>query len=108
MDILSSPIVVLILALLAIPAVTSALTGGIRKLSAASGIPPQAIVYVASAIITGLVILATGTTLPGWSGDPAGYVAAWLVWAGANTALTRALYDVLWGRFFNQPETPAW
>jgi len=101
MDILSNPLVVALLALIAIPAVTSGLTGLIRKFSDATDVPPQAVVYVASMIVVGVAVWIGGLNLPVWSGDPAGFVSAWLVWATANAGLTRTLYDVIWGRLFS-------
>lgn len=94
----SNPIIVALLALLALPGATSLLVSLIRKASDASGVKPEVIVYVASLAVTGL-LLATGTVaLPAWTGDPTAYVGAWLVWGTANAELARRVYELLWQR----------
>jgi TRAP-type C4-dicarboxylate transport system permease small subunit len=56
MDILSSPIVVAIFSLLAIPGITSALAGVLKSAQDATGIPSKVFVYVASLLITGVIV----------------------------------------------------
>jgi len=106
-DIMQSPIIIALLALLAVPGVTSALVTLLRRLTDSTGIPAPAVVYVASLLITGLVVLTSGATLPMLSGDPAEVVAAWLAWATANTLAARALYDVLRGLLGKSEPSPA-
>jgi len=102
-DIGSSPLIVAILALLALPGVTSLVTSVIRKASDALGIEPPVIVYVASLIVTGLLIATGSVTLPGWTGDPAAYIMAWLAWATVNAELARRVYELLLSKLFPSP-----
>jgi hypothetical protein len=93
-----NPIIVAVLALLALPGVTSFIVSLIRKATDSSGVKPEVIVYVASLAVTGL-LLGTGTIdLPAWSGDPTAYVAAWIAWGGINAELARRVYELLWQR----------
>lgn len=95
LDVATSPIVVALMALLAIPAITSGVTGILRKVSDAGGVNPRVIVYTASILITGALV-ATGTvTLPDWTGDPGGYMLAWMAWLTANAELARRIYDLI-------------
>jgi len=99
----SNPIIVALLALLALPGATSLLVSLIRKASDASGVKPEVIVYVASLAVTGL-LLATGTVdLPTWTGDPTAYVGAWLAWGTVNAELARRVYELLWQRLGQAP-----
>lgn len=93
---MDSPIWLALIALLAIPGVTSAVTGVIKWLAASTGIGARVWVYVASLGITGLIVLGTG--LPTTNGDPAMAVAAWLTWATVNAELARRIYEALWER----------
>lgn len=95
MDILSNPIVVALFALLAIPAVTSALAGFLKSAQTSTGINAKVFVYVASAAVTGLILVVGGLQLPVWAGEPALYVGAWLAWLAANAELARRLYEAL-------------
>ena len=52
----SSPIIVAILALLALPGVTSVATSAIRTVSDAAGVNPRVVVYVLSLAITGVIL----------------------------------------------------
>lgn len=99
MDVLSSPIVVAVLALLALPGVTSALASLIRKASDSLGINPRVPVYVAALILTGVIVATGGLgSLPALAGDPAALVGAWLAWAVATAEIARRLYELLWER----------
>lgn len=92
---MDSTVLAFVLAVLAVPGVTSILTSAIRALSDGLGIGPEVIVYVASVALTG-VILATGAVdLPPWAGDPVAYVGAWLAWATANAELARRVYELI-------------
>lgn len=95
MDILTNPIVVALFALLAIPAVTSALAGVLKSAQAATGIPSKVFVYLASLLLTGLVLFTGGIQLPAWAGEPAGYVALWIGWLAANAEIARRLYEAI-------------
>ena len=98
MDILTNPVVVALFALLAIPAVTSGVAGLLKNLEAATGIGSRVWVYVASLIVTGLVLATSGVNLPTWTDDPALYAGAWIAWLGANAEITRRLYEALYER----------
>lgn len=95
MEILTNPIVVALLALLAIPGVTSALTGLLKKAKDATGIDTRVFVYAASLLVTGAIVVTGGVTLPSLSGDPALAVGAWLAWLVANAEIARRLHEVL-------------
>lgn len=99
----SNPIIVALLALLALPGATSLLVSLIRKASDASGVKPEVIVYVASLAVTGLLLATGAVALPAWSGDPTTYVAAWLGWGVANAELARRVYELLWQRLGQAP-----
>ena len=107
-DILSAPLVVAILAALAIPAVTSFLTAGLRRI--AGSVKPQAVLYVSSLIIVALVQWTAGVKLPGLTGSPTADVATWLGWATVNAAVAATLYDVLLAKLWPgpapEPEVP--
>lgn len=91
---MDSPIWLALIALLGIPGVTSAVTGIVKRLAAATGIGSRVWVYVASLAITGLVVQA----VPVVTGDPAAVIAAWLTWATVNAELARRFYEALWER----------
>lgn len=93
-----SPIIVALLALLALPGVTSLVTAAIRKASDALGIGPEVIVYGASLLVTGALVLSGTVELPDFGGDPAAYALAWIAWATANAELARRVYELLWQR----------
>lgn len=107
MDLTTNPIMVAILAALAIPAVTSAVSAVLRKLTDTAGLDPRVVVYAASLLITGLLV-ATGTvTLPEFSGDPSAYILAWLTWLTVNAELARRVYETLQTALAKPtPETP--
>lgn len=93
-----SPIIVALLALLALPGVTSMVTAAIRKASDAAGIGPEVIVYAASLLVTGALVLSGTVELPAFAGDPAAYVLAWIAWGAVNAELARRVYELLWQR----------
>lgn len=89
-----SPIIVAVLALLAVPGVTSFVTG-IAK-SIAPSVKPETLVYIASLLLTGLWLWQSGGDLPGIDfGNPAASVALWLTWAKVNSSSAQAVYDLL-------------
>lgn len=90
----SSPIIVAILALLALPGVTTIATSAIRTVSDAVGVNPRVVVYVLSLVVTGLVLLSGGVDLPAWVDDPTAYVGAWIAWASANAGLAKTIYEI--------------
>lgn len=104
MDILSNPIIVALLALLALPGATSAVAALIRKVSDTAGINPRIPVYIAALALTG-VLVATGAAggLPEATGDPAVVVGAWLTWATVTATLAQRLYELLWQRVPVEP-----
>lgn len=95
MDVSTQPIMVAILALLAIPAVTSGVTAIIRKLTDGTGLDPRVVVYAASVLITGLIVFSGAVTLPDFTGDPASYMLAWMAWITANGELARRVFETL-------------
>lgn len=101
MDLLNNPIMVLILALLAVPAVTSALAGVLKRAQDATGIPSRVFVYVASLVVTG--VLLWGAALPAWTGEPVVYVGAWLTWLTVNAELARRVYELVHERLEFEP-----
>lgn len=94
MDVLNNPVTLAVLALLALPGVTSGLTALLRRIGA-SGVDPRVVVYVASLVLTGVVLLTAGSGLPMASGEPSAVVAAWLTWLTVNAELARRLYEAL-------------
>lgn len=90
----SSPIIVAILALLALPGVTSVATSVIRTVSDAAGVNPRVVVYVLSLAITGVILVTGGVELPAWADDPTAYVGAWIAWASANAGLAKTVYEI--------------
>lgn len=88
------PIVTALLALLAIPAVTSGLTALVRKVADA-GIPPRVTVYGVAVVVTGLIGFSGGLGPIPIGDDPAVLVGAWITWAGATGALAEAIYRTL-------------
>lgn len=95
---MDSPVLAFVLAVLAVPGVTSVVTTVLRYLSDSLGIKPTVTVYVASLAITGAILASGGVDLPAWAGDGPGYVAAWIAWAGVNAELARRVYEVLMER----------
>lgn len=89
------PIVVALLAILAIPGTTSAVASVVRTVSDAFGVNPRAVVYVVSLAVTGVVALVVRDSLPAWAGDPTLYVGAWLAWASANAGKAKTIYELL-------------
>lgn len=102
MDILSNPVVVAVLALLALPGITSGLAALLQRVGA-SGVDPRVVVYVASLVLTGAALLASGGSLPGATGEPSAVVAAWLTWLTVNAELARRLYEALLVRVWPAP-----
>lgn len=80
-------------AALAVPGVTSLVTSFLRTVGDALGVDPRLLVYVASIVITGVILASAGTALPEWAGDGPGFVAAWLVMASTNAELARRIYE---------------
>lgn len=93
-----NPIIVAVLALLALPGVTSFITSLLRRATDAGGVRPEVVVYVASLAVTGLLLLTGGLELPAWTGDPVALVGSWLAWGTANAELARRVYELLWQR----------
>jgi len=102
-DLLTNPIIVLVLALLGLPMVTSAITGLLKRVSVDTGIGPKVFVYIASLAVTGLVLATSGAGFPEWAGDPAAFTAAWLAWTTVNAELARRVYELLFERVY-QPD----
>jgi len=92
---MDSPVLAFVLAVLAVPGVTSVVTTGLRMLSDSLGIRPAVAVYVASLAIVGAILASGGVELPAWTGDPVAYVGVWLAWATANAELARRVYELL-------------
>jgi len=93
---MESPIVQAVLALLAIPGVTSGLVVLVRGISDELGIAPRVTVYGVSLVVVA-IIGATGgiDPIPAFGGEPATYVAEWLTWAGLVGAMAEAVYRTL-------------
>ena len=91
----SNAVVAFVLAVLAVPGVTSLVTSVIRWVADNAGIPPKTTVYAASLVITGIVLATGSVDLPSWAGDPILYVGAWIAWASANAKAAEMVYDVL-------------
>lgn len=102
----SSPIIVAILAVLALPGVTTIVTNMIRTVSDSLNVNPRVVVYVLSLVVTGLVLLSGAVTLPAWADDPTAYVAAWLTWAQVNAGLAKTIYEILNPKLNPEPDTP--
>lgn len=92
---MDSPVVAFVLAVLAVPGVTSLVTTGLRWISDNLGVKPTVVVYVASMAIVGGILASGGVELPAWAGDPVAYVGVWLAWATANAELARRVYELL-------------
>jgi hypothetical protein len=96
-------ILTFILAALAVPGVTSLITSALRMASDSLGIAPETAVYVASIIVTGVILANAGGALPAWAGDGPGFVAAWLALATTNAELARRVYETLLSRLYPTP-----
>jgi len=94
-DVSTAPIMVAILALLAIPAVTSGVTALLRKLTDSTGLDPRVVVYAASVLITGLLVFTGAVDLPSFTGDPAAYMLAWMAWFTVNAEVARRVYELI-------------
>lgn len=92
-----------ILAALAVPGVTSLITSALRLASDQLGVDPKTAVYVASIVVTGVILANAGGALPEWAGDGPGFVAAWLTLASANAELARRVYETLLSRLYPTP-----
>lgn len=90
-----NPIIVAVLAALALPGATSLVVSVIRKASDALSVDPRVIVYVASLGITGLLVANGVTPFPALGGDPSAMVGEWIVWGTANAELARRVYELL-------------
>ena len=99
----SSPIIVAILAVLALPGVTTIVTSVIRSASDAIGINPRVIIYLTSLVITGIVLLSGGVALPAWADDPTAYVGAWIAWTSANAGLAKTIYEIFHPKLAPEP-----
>lgn len=99
----SSPIIVAILALLALPGATSAATSVVRAISDAFGVNPRVVVYLVSLAVTGLLLVTGAVDLPAWAGDPVAFVGAWIAWAGANAGLAKTIYEILHPKLAPEP-----
>jgi len=96
---MDSPIVIALLGLLGLPGATSLVVTLIRKISDATGTDPRGIVWVVSAIVTGVILVTSGdAVLPGSTGDPVAFVGAWLAWLTMNARAAEAVYDLLLAR----------
>lgn len=91
----SNPIIVALLAVLALPGFTTAAVSVIRTVSDAFGVNPRAVVYILSLVVTGLLLLTGAVDFPSWAGDPTAYVAAWLTWAQVNSGIAKTIYELL-------------
>ena len=105
-DVSTAPIMVAILALLAIPAVTSGVAALLRKLTDSTGVDPRVVVYAASVLITGLMVFTGTVDLPPFTGDPAAWVIAWMTWFTVNAEVARRVYEVLQS-VISKPAVPA-
>jgi hypothetical protein len=103
MDILSNPVVVAVLALIAVPAIASVITALLRKL-VDDGVKPQAVLYIVSAVVVALAMVTAGAKLPSVDpGNPLASIAEWQTLAAGLTLYTGVLYDVLLKRFWPGP-----
>lgn len=93
-------VIAYIAAVLAVPGVTSLVTSALRTLGDSLGIDPKLLVYVASFVLTGVILATTGAGLPAWAGDGPGFVAALLAWGVANAELARRLYEGLLSKLY--------
>lgn len=98
MDLLTNPIIVLVLALLGVPMVTSGITGLLKQITDQTGIPPKVVVYVVSVVVTGLILLTGAVELPAYADDPSAFVIAWATWLTANAEIARRVYEIIWER----------
>lgn len=99
-----NPIIIAVLALLALPGATSAVAAVLRRASDTLGIDPRVAVYVAALALTGvLVATGAGGALPTAGGEPTVVVGAWLAWATATAEIARRLYELLWQRVPVEP-----
>jgi len=102
----ANPIIVALLAVLALPGATTAAVTVIRTVSDAFGVNPRVVVYVFSLVVTGLLLLTGAVDFPAWAGDPTAYVAAWLTWAQVNTGIAKTIYELLNPKLNPEPATP--
>ena len=96
----SHPLMILVLALLALPGATSRVSAWLRRFSDATGADPRVVVYLVSLALTGVMIAMSDGTLPAWGGDPVAAVSARLTWATVNAELARRVYELLGERIW--------
>jgi len=108
MDVSSSPILVFVIAFLALPGIATVLTQFLTK-GGERGIHPKAVVYLVSLVLTGIVLVMQGDAsgIPTWTGDPILFIGAWQVWTATNAEVAKAIYRTLAPLLGLGDETPA-
>ena len=92
----NNAVLVLVVAVLGFPGVTSVLTSVLRKVADATGIKPQQQLYGLSLALTGLYVWSVGGSLPPIIADnPVLMVSGWLAWSVANAAIAAFWYELL-------------
>jgi DNA-binding transcriptional LysR family regulator len=93
-DVLTEPVVVALLSLLAVPVVASAVTTALVR-GMGVGIRPESVVYIVCALIVGGLALMAGGVPMVDPANPVATVTAWQVWVAAQTKWTQVLYDAV-------------
>lgn len=105
-DVTAWPLVAAVLSLLLVSGVASAITAVLRKVGDA-GIPPKSVLYAVCAVIVTVAFVAGGGALPLVDfADPAGTVAAWVLFVGSLGKFTEAFYDIALVRVLPDPAPP--
>lgn len=102
-DVTSWPIIAAFLSLLAIGTVASAATALLVRV-ADMGLKPETLVYGVCGVLVTVGFVTSGNDLPLVDfGNPAGTVAAWMVYIKALEGFTKALYEIVLKRVWPTP-----
>ena len=90
----SSPVLLAVLAVLAVPGVTSLLTKGLRTFF--PNVKGETLVYFASLVLTGVWMWSVGNPLPAIDlSNPPLMIFGWLAWAKVNSSNAELVYNAL-------------
>lgn len=104
-DILASPLVIALLAVLALG--LDSYISALLIRGAAKGVKPQQVVYGVSGVFVAIAMLMSGSfVLPSLQLEPPQLLAAWGVITAAWAEATKLLYELLLKRWWKTPDVP--